>query len=151
MGATAAVHPTDQTLRSYGLGRLDDALAESVNKHLEACADCRRRVAELTSDSSLDPMRDAQGRPGTTGPFVSSLTGLSMLEGGPIITAPPPTDTLPPGLANHPDYEVVRELGQGGMGTVYLALNRLMGRQEVLKVVSSHLMNRSGALGPVPG
>ena len=62
------------------------------------------------------------------------------------IKAPPPTDTLPPGLADHPDYEVVRELGQGGMGTVYLALNRLMGRHEVLKVVSSHLMNRRGVL-----
>ena len=50
--------------------------------------------------------------------------------------------SLPPGLADHPDYRVVRELGQGGMGTVYLAENRLMGRHEVLKVVSSHMMNR---------
>ena len=32
------------------------------------------------------------------------------------------------------------------MGTVYLAKNRLMGRHEVLKVVSSHLMNRRGVL-----
>src|SRR5271168_2619982 len=58
----------------------------------------------------------------------------------------PDVRTLPPGLADHPDYEVIRELGQGGMGTVYLAQNRLMGRLEVLKVVSSHLMNRRGVL-----
>ena len=32
------------------------------------------------------------------------------------------------------------------MGTVYLALNRLMGRHEVLKVVSRHMMNRTGVL-----
>ena len=37
MGATAAVHPTDPILRAYGLGKLDLASAESVNKHLESC------------------------------------------------------------------------------------------------------------------
>ena len=146
MGATVAVHPTGQTLHSYGLGKLDDASAESVNKHMEACADCQRRVAEMSSDSFLGRLRDAQGQQGSSGPIVSSLAGLSMLDGGSSPFAPPATSTLPPGLAEHTDYEVVRELGHGGMGTVYLALNRLMGRHEVLKVVSSHLMNRRGVL-----
>ena len=53
---------------------------------------------------------------------------------------------MPPGLAEHPDYQVLRELGRGGMGVVYLAENRLMGRKEVLKVVGSHLLNRQGVL-----
>ncbi len=35
MGVTPAVHPSDQTLSTYGLGKLDDASAESVNKHLD--------------------------------------------------------------------------------------------------------------------
>ena len=55
MGATAAVHPTDQTLQAYGLGKLDDASAESVSKHLESCPDCQRRVAEMSSDSFPRP------------------------------------------------------------------------------------------------
>jgi len=41
---------------------------------------------------------------------------------------------------------VLRELGRGGMGVVYLAENRMMGRKEVLKVVSSHLLNRKRVL-----
>ena len=53
---------------------------------------------------------------------------------------------MPPGLSDHPDYEVIRELGRGGMGVVYLAHNRLMGRDEVLKVVSRHIMERPGVL-----
>ena len=32
MGATDAVHPTEQTLQAYGLGKLDDASAESVEQ-----------------------------------------------------------------------------------------------------------------------
>ena len=53
---------------------------------------------------------------------------------------------MPPGLADHPDYEVIKELGRGGMGVVYLAHNRLMGRNEVLKVMSRHIMDRPGLL-----
>ena len=149
MDTTAAVHPTDETLYSRGLGTLDDALAESVDRHLEGCADCQRRVAAMSPDSVLGRLRDAQGQPGSTGHCVSSLDGLSMLDDGAKSKAPPPADSLPPGLADHPDYEVIRELGQGGMGTVYLAKNRLMGRHEVLKVVSKHMMNRPGVARPV--
>ena len=47
-------HPTDQTLSSFGLGKLDDGSAEAVNRHLEQCLDCRQRVAELSADSFLD-------------------------------------------------------------------------------------------------
>ena len=102
MGATDAVHPTDQTLQSYGLGKLDDASAESVNKHLEDCATCQRRVAEMSSDSFLGRLRDAQGQPCSTGPVVSSLAGLSMLDTGPSAPARPLTSSLPPGLAEPP-------------------------------------------------
>lgn len=41
---------------------------------------------------------------------------------------------LPPALAAYTDYEVIRELGRGGMGAVYLARNRLTDRLEALKV-----------------
>jgi eukaryotic-like serine/threonine-protein kinase len=146
MGASDAVHPTDQTLRSYGLGKLDDASAESVNKHLESCSGCQGRVADMSSDSFLGRLRDAGVQPGpkVSGLVVSSLAGLSMLDAGVPSGSPPPAGSLPPGLADHADYEVIRELGQGGMGTVYLAHNRLMGRHEVLKVVSSQLIKRRG-------
>jgi hypothetical protein len=148
MGATEAVHPTDRTLQSYGLGKLDDASSDSVNKHLKSCSDCQRRVAEMSSDSFLGRLRDAGVQPGSaiSPPVVSSLAGLSMLDDGGRPGSPPPAESLPPGLADHPDYEVIRELGQGGMGTVYLAQNRMMGRLEVLKVVSAHMVKRQGVL-----
>ena len=53
---------------------------------------------------------------------------------------------MPPELVDHPDWEIIRELGRGGMGVVYLAKNKLLGRLEVLKVVGRHLIERPGVL-----
>jgi serine/threonine protein kinase len=144
MGATAAVHPTDQILQSYGLGKLDDASSVSVSKHLEGCDSCQRRVAELSSDDFLGRLRNAQIKPDKSATSWSP-SAASSTEGTPSpVVPPPPTDTLPPELVDHPDYKIVRELGRGGMGVVYLANNKLMGRQEVLKVVGRHLVERPG-------
>ncbi len=52
--------------------------------------------------------------------------------------------TLPTELANHADYEIIRELGHGGMGVVFLAHNRIMGRDEVLKVIGPEIIKRPG-------
>jgi serine/threonine protein kinase len=146
MNAPPSTHPSEQTLSSYGLGKLEDSSAEAVNEHLEQCPACRKRVAEMSADSFLERVRDAQARPDSPVPVSSSTAGLSMLAGGSPSSAPPPTSSLPPGLAYHPDYQILRELGQGGMGVVYLVHNKLMKRKEVLKVVGSHLINRRGVL-----
>jgi serine/threonine protein kinase len=144
--AAAAVHPSEQTLQSYGLGKLDDLLSEAVGKHLAECDSCRVRVAELTSDTFVGRLQQAQARPESIPQVGSSLAGLSKPDAGLSATTPPPASTLPPGLAEHQDYEVLGELGRGGMGVVYLAENRMMGRKEVLKVVGSNLLNRKGVL-----
>jgi serine/threonine protein kinase len=143
MGATAAVHPADPILQAFGMGKLDDVSSASVSQHLEGCDSCQRRVAELSSDEFLGRIQQAGVMPDTAASGWSPSAG-SSTDGtsGPV--APPPADTLPPELVDHPDWEIVRELGRGGMGVVYLANNRLMGRPEVLKVVGRHLIERPG-------
>ena len=68
-----------------------------------------------------------------------------VLEGTSAETPRPATTPLPD-FADHPNYVIKGELGRGGMGVVYLAQNTLMGRPEVLKVVSNHLINRPGVI-----
>jgi serine/threonine protein kinase len=46
---------------------------------------------------------------------------------------------LKPGLVIHKTYRIVRKLGQGGMGTVYLAQHIHMGEQRALKFLSHEL------------
>src|SRR4051794_40412524 len=96
-----ARHPTDQTLQSYGLGQLDDLLAEAVDKHLGGCRDCRRRVAGLSSGGFLGRRQDA--RRGTGNPTTSlSNAGQEGADAPPARpdSALPMADTLPPGLAD---------------------------------------------------
>jgi WD40 repeat protein/serine/threonine protein kinase len=55
--------------------------------------------------------------------------------------------TAPPAeLVDHPDYQILRQLPQGGMGVVYLAHNRLMARDEVLKLIGPDIIDRPGVL-----
>lgn len=75
-------------------------------------------------------------------------------------TPPPPPDlppadapaaTLPPAsvpgdLAALAQYQIVREIGRGGMGVVYLARNTPLDRLEVLKVMNTAGFDRPGAV-----
>jgi formylglycine-generating enzyme required for sulfatase activity/serine/threonine protein kinase len=167
------VCPPESMLSDFGLGKLDAANAETVSQHLETCDDCRQRVANLSGDSFVNRLRglpDDAGRPGRiehtfiAGESASNVGGhtpwgdLPRSSKGKDGLGRPPSEkdglgrpphevpSAPPELANHPDYELIKELGRGGMGVVYLAKNRMMDRLEVLKVVSKALLDKPGSL-----
>ena len=146
MDADNSNHPSDQTLRAYAVGKLYGGLAELTHSHLSGCGECRQRVAEMSADTFLGRLRDAQPRPDSPVPLAAPLPGMSLTEGSEASIKRPPSGSIPAGLAEHADYDIVGELGRGGMGVVCLAQNKLMGRKEVLKVVSRELMDRRGVL-----
>ena len=133
-------HPSEQALAAYRSGRLDQGTAGVVRQHLETCSECRGRAASMSSASFLDWVGGAQKE------ARASRTEETLTENGKDMSSPPPVDSLPPGLADHRDYEIRKELGRGGMGVVYLAHNTLLGRDEVLKVMGRQIMARPGVL-----
>jgi len=136
-------HPSDNSLLAFDLGKLDEDRAETVSAHLEHCAQCRKQVESQYGDDFLARLRLAHG-PGTT-PAPGKPMEETLID--PRLPQPEsasPIAELPPELINHPQYEILRELGRGGMGVVYLAKNRLMKRHEVLKVVNQHVLQHAG-------
>ena len=107
MDAHPARHPTDDTLRSYGLGELDDRSARAVDRHLEQCPDCRQRSHAMSADSVGEGNRDAQKSAGDSA-SVPPRRGPIGTEKGRNVPTPPPPGTLPPGLAELRDYEIKR-------------------------------------------
>jgi serine/threonine protein kinase len=137
-------HPSHEALRSFGLGRLDQVSAAAVEKHLEQCLACQARVAGISADSLLRQVRAAVGAGIST--FGRSIRRDEQSNARQNDSPEPATPALPACLADHADYEIKRELGSGGMGVVYLAHNKLMARDEVLKVIGLHIVGRPGVL-----
>jgi serine/threonine protein kinase/WD40 repeat protein len=124
----SVTHPTLQDLIAFGQGKLSAAAAEAVAQHLRACPSCRT-AAQKAADAFLGKVRDA--RPAPSGTRLSA--------------APPPSD-LPAELAQHSKYRIVRELGRGGMGVVYQAVQTLMDRPVALKVMNPAVLAHPDAL-----
>ncbi len=144
MGAPLAPHPTDQILYDYGLGKLQDPDASEVDVHLEACPACQQRVSELSGDSFVGRLRDAGTPPAAATPTLNPSRPPSMES--PKASTPDPAlaGKLPAELATNDQYTVLRELGRGGMGVVYLAHNTMLDRLEVLKVLNPEMLERKG-------
>lgn len=141
---TSAEHPSLDRLTAFGLGKLDDASSLLVTSHLESCPDCRRQVAEVSGDSLLGRFQKARWSGDNTTPSPSSAKAPTPGPTGASRSGAKTSFGLEVGESD--DYEVIRELGHGGMGVVYLVHNKLMDRLEVFKILNRSLLDQPGAL-----
>ncbi|HTU88796.1 MAG TPA: family 16 glycoside hydrolase, partial [Gemmataceae bacterium] len=143
MTVQRGTHPSADVLKAFALGKLNDGSADGVLIHLDQCQQCRQEVAALSGDDFLNRLRQARGQSFTPAP-ANTLAGAA--RAAKPFANRTPVANLPPELAANQQYEILRELGRGGMGVVYLAKNKLMDRLEVLKVVNKTLLDHPGAV-----
>jgi hypothetical protein len=164
--AVADVHPSLEELTAFTLGTLDDETQASVEAHVAACTSCQERAAVAPGDHLVELVRRVRPRTGRQAdPFVEPAAQVQppvVLSTDavtdallPAVALPAPAgsdhpevpDALPPELARHERYRIVRLLGAGGMGAVYEAEHLVMQRPVALKVIRRALTAKADALG----
>ena len=105
--------------------RLGDGRRREVFAHIDGCAGCRALVAASTEAITSPP--SAQTRADDEETVIGFE--IPLLSEGAVV--------------DH--YHVVRRLGRGGMGEVYLAYDPQLDRKVALKLIKPELLRRSGA------
>src|SRR5206468_4896162 len=90
MDARPVTHPSVESLKAFGLGKMDDASAEALMNHLDLCPDCCKEVAALSGDDFLARFRQAHGRSITPAP-AGSLSERALRPKCPPTTPASPT------------------------------------------------------------
>jgi eukaryotic-like serine/threonine-protein kinase len=112
--------PGRDLLTSLLLGTLPPEQEESITRHLEGCPACEVHAQQL--EQTTDPLIDALRQPGRAGPATPRLTQFEEQLPDPV--------SLP-----LPGYRILREIGRGGMGVVYHAVQTRLDRPVAIKMI----------------
>jgi serine/threonine protein kinase/predicted esterase len=141
MPANSPAHPDKQQLMAFGLGKLDPPHTVEIEAHLNECSTCCDTLLSLQDDTFIGLVRQAAQLPadesdGSTATPTVSLPGQSASM----------AEMVPRELADHPRYRVLKLAGKGGMGLVFTAEHKLMGRTVALKVINQQLISNEEAV-----
>lgn len=154
-------HPTEDTLTMFIHGQLAPSDAESVAEHIDSCQECGSTVENVGDDTFIDIVRRSVDVPSDDSPHSDSATAPTRLvalseadtPAGELLETVTPSglsasevadevksDEIPEELTGHDRYEIIEQIGRGGMGTVYRARHRVMNRDVAIKVLSPQLI-----------
>ena len=126
----------DGLLKQFAEGRLSSEMEVKLAVAIEKSPKLQARMAALSSDDFLKKVKQVA---------VASHSEVHPNKKTSVTETSDTPDGVPQELIDSPDYQVLKELGRGGMGVVYAAKYLPMDRMEVLKVLNPQMVEKESA------
>lgn len=133
--ASSKEHPSDAQLLAFSVGLLSQADAIQLEIHVDHCTLCGETLLRLSSSDT----------------FVEKLKDVDCSKASSINNVAPDIEedseeSIKRAFADHPRYEITNWIARGGMGDVFKAEHRSMGRTVAVKVIGRKLIKSAGVL-----
>ena len=136
--------PDANILTAFTSGLLPLDTCEAIAQHVEECEACQRLLDEQSYDVPHDAMHEALAALARDNQFPA--IGTAQREA--IQALAPPASELPTlsGSEHFHEYQLLEEIGTGGMGTVYRALHTRLNKEVAVKTISPAAFTIPGAV-----